>query len=146
MAGVAKLFDGHVLDKSNKEINLNDDQYKGKVVGLYFSAHWCPPCRNFTPKLVEFYNKHAQEKNFDIIFVSSDRDEAAFNDYYKDMPWLALSFKDRKNKEELSKKFNISGIPTLILIDGDSGDIICTDARNYIQHEDENGDNFPWKS
>ncbi|CAF4028233.1 unnamed protein product, partial [Adineta steineri] len=48
--------------------------------------------------------------------------------------------------EELSKKFNISGIPTLILVDADSGDIICTDARNYIQHEDENGENFPWKS
>ncbi|CAF0738765.1 unnamed protein product [Adineta steineri] len=31
-------------------------------------------------------------------------------------------------------------------LDADSGDIICTDARNYIQHEDENGDNFPWKS
>ncbi len=40
MAGVAKLFDGHILNKSNEEIDLNDEKYKGKVIGLYFSAHW----------------------------------------------------------------------------------------------------------
>lgn len=40
MAGVAKLFDGHIVNQSNEEINLNDEKYKGKVIGLYFSAHW----------------------------------------------------------------------------------------------------------
>ena len=40
MAGVATLFNGHILNKSKEEINLNDDKYKGKVIGLYFSAHW----------------------------------------------------------------------------------------------------------
>jgi hypothetical protein len=40
MAGVAQLFNGHILDKSNAEVDLNDSKYKGKVIGLYFSAHW----------------------------------------------------------------------------------------------------------
>jgi hypothetical protein len=40
MAGVAKLFDGHILNKSNEKVDLNDEQHKGKVIGLYFSAHW----------------------------------------------------------------------------------------------------------
>ena len=26
-----------------------------KVVVIYFSAHWCPPCRAFTPILKDFY-------------------------------------------------------------------------------------------
>ncbi len=106
----------------------------------------CPPCRGFTPVLIEFYNKYATEKNFEIIFISSDRDEGSFDGYYKDMPWLTLAFKERKNKEELGKKFNVTGIPALILIDADSGDVICTDARDQIQNEDANGENFPWKS
>jgi len=25
------------------------------VLGLYFSAHWCPPCRAFTPELLKEY-------------------------------------------------------------------------------------------
>lgn len=40
MAGVAKLFDGHIMNKSNEEVDLNDEAYKEKVIGLYFSAHW----------------------------------------------------------------------------------------------------------
>ena len=40
MAGVAKFFDRQILDKSNKEVDLNDEKYKGKIIGLYFSAHW----------------------------------------------------------------------------------------------------------
>ena len=44
-------------------------------VGLYFSAHWCGPCRSFTPRLVEGYRERAGagkalEGKMDIIFVS----------------------------------------------------------------------------
>lgn len=40
MAGVAKLFDGNILNKSKDSVDLNDDKFKGKTIGLYFSAHW----------------------------------------------------------------------------------------------------------
>ncbi|CAF0989101.1 unnamed protein product [Adineta steineri] len=146
MTSLANLFDGHVVNNSNEEVDLNDEKYKGKIIGLYFSAHWCPPCRGFTPMLTEFYKTHNKDKNFEIIFISSDRDERAFNEYCKDMPWLKLSYSERKKKEELAKKFQITGIPTLVLIDGDSGDILCKDARDKIQHKDQRGESFPWRS
>jgi thiol-disulfide isomerase/thioredoxin len=39
-----------------------------KLIALYFSAHWCGPCRKFTPQLVEYYNKVApQHPEFEII-------------------------------------------------------------------------------
>merc|ERR1719299_178071 len=67
-----------------------------KAIGIYFSAHWCPPCRGFTPKLAEFYTKHAAAKGFQTVFVSGDRDQRAFEDYYGEMPWLALPY-DKKS-------------------------------------------------
>ncbi len=106
----------------------------------------CPPCRSFTPKLIKFYETHAEEKNFEIIFLSSDSDEESFDEYYKDMPWLKLNYDKQEKKDELEEKFEVDGIPTLILLDGDSGDVISTDARKQIQDKDKDGDKFPWKS
>ena len=74
---------------------------KGKVVGVYFSAHWCPPCRGFTPKLAEWYTelkKGPLNDKFEIVFVSSDRDEKSFDDYFDSMPWLALPYSERDLK------------------------------------------------
>jgi len=44
---------------------------------LYFSAHWCPPCRGFTPVLAQAYND-ATDKNCEVIFLSSDGSESEF--------------------------------------------------------------------
>jgi nucleoredoxin len=114
---------------------------------LFFVFYFrCPPCRSFTPKLIKFYETHAEEKNFEIIFLSSDSDEESFDEYYKDMPWLKLNYDQQDKKDELEEKFEVDGIPTLILLDGDSGDVICTDARKQIQDKDKDGDKFPWKA
>jgi hypothetical protein len=40
MAGVAKLFGGHIVNKPNNEVDLNSKKYKRLIIGLYFSAHW----------------------------------------------------------------------------------------------------------
>ena len=61
------------------------------------------------------------------------------------MPWLTLDQQEQEKKDELDEKFEVSGIPTLILLDADSGDIICKDARKHIQNEDKTGEHFPWK-
>ncbi len=82
----------------------------------------------------------------EIILISADRDEKSFDEYYGEMPWLTLDYKEQEKRDELDEKFGISGMPTLILLDGDSGNIICKDARDKIQNEDKKGENFPWNS
>lgn len=49
----------------------------------------------------------------EIIFISLDRDEISFLDYFKGMPWLALPF-DTGLRQKLCVQFDIEHIPALI--------------------------------
>jgi len=120
------------------------DNLKDKVIGIYFSAHWCPPCRNFTPKLAEWYSKDLKAKGMEIVFVSSDKDDGAFKEYFGEMPWLALDYSQRKEKEELSEYFGIEGIPSFIILDKD-GSVVTKDGRGAVSN-DPIGAEFPWYS
>ena len=115
------------------------------VVGLYFSAHWCPPCRGFTPKLAALYEALvAAGKSFEVVFVSSDRDDAQFDEYYGTHPWAAVPFANRDAKSALSRKFKVQGIPTFVLVDGETGELINADGRDVVL-EDPSGAGFPWR-
>lgn len=117
-----------------------------KAVGLYFSAHWCPPCRRFTPQLVDVYNKlkaeHPDPDSFEFVFVSSDRDAASFGDYFAEMPWKALPFEERKAKDQLSSRFGVQGIPTLVTLAPDLT-TINANARGPASADDAVA-TFPW--
>lgn len=104
-----------------------------EIVVYYFSAHWCAPCREFTPILIEFYNFLAeQNKNLTVVFVSSDRSTEAFEQYRATMPqdWKAVSSEDPM-KLQLIKEFEISGIPRLV-ITKQNGEIINQSARVQV--------------
>ncbi|CAF4294027.1 unnamed protein product, partial [Rotaria sp. Silwood2] len=106
-------------NESNSESNqISTNELNGKNVGLYFAAYSCRACRNFTPKLSIFFKGHnsAMEEQLDIVFISSDDDQAAFDEYFKEMPWKALSFSDRDRSKTLREKFNVEDIPTLVIL------------------------------
>jgi len=117
---------------------------KAEVVGLYFSAHWCPPCRKFTPMLGQFYEKlKASGKSFEIVFVSSDKDDASFSEYYGEQAsWLALPFAARATKEALAKKYKVRGIPSFVVLDGATGETITLDGRDGVASDPAG---FPWR-
>ncbi|KAG6544785.1 hypothetical protein Mapa_013811 [Marchantia paleacea] len=125
----------YVIDLDFNEVKVSS--LVGKTVGLYFSAHWCPPCRGFTPRLATIYKQLKEEgKPFEIIFISSDRDEEAFKEYFGEMPWLALPFSDRQlkrnTKQELSEYFEVKGIPTLVIL-GPDGKTVNKDGRRVME-------------
>ena len=101
--------------------------------GIYFSAHWCGPCRGFTPKLKNFYEvANKTEKKIEIIFVSSDRSEAEFNEYFGTMPWTSIPF-GHDAIDNLNDCFEIQGIPTFLVFNKE-GKLIDEKARTTVEN------------
>eukprot|EP00439_Symbiodinium_sp_Y106_P049327 s1515_g6.t1 len=133
-------------------MSVNEAMQGKKALALYFSAHWCPPCRGFTPNLAEWYKKETGDpctlesdlsaKGLEVVFVSSDRDQSQFEEYFKEMPWLALDFADRDLKEQLSQIFKVDGIPSLVVLDANL-EVVTLKGRGAVS-EDPEGHSLPW--
>lgn len=113
-----------------------------KHVGVYFSAHWCPPCRSFTPVLASWYRQHAVRLGLEIVFVSSDQSESAFNEYIAEMPWVAVPYSASGVRQTLSDKYSCRGVPYLVILDQDGG--VCTTEGRGGVSSDPTGALFPW--
>jgi len=50
------------------------------------------------------------------------------------MPWVAIPYKDKNRREELTNLFNIKAIPALIITDS-MGEMITADARSEINED-----------
>lgn len=104
-----------------------------EVIGVYFSAHWCPPCRAFTPRLVKLHNALSEAgKSFEIVFVSADKDAKAMTTYMQEtkMPWLALPY-GSEAVARANAKFGVRGIPMLVILDKE-GNIISKNGRGEV--------------
>ncbi|CAJ0931986.1 unnamed protein product, partial [Mesorhabditis belari] len=110
----------------------NASELEGKVVGLYFSAHWCPPCRQFTPVLKDFYNDLAEEGDFEIVFVSFDRSAEDLKKYLDEAhgDWFHIAYGNPKI-QELATKLQVSGIPAFIIVKP-NGDVITKEGRSEV--------------
>ncbi|MCF6312287.1 MAG: redoxin family protein [Verrucomicrobiales bacterium] len=130
-----KHLKGKLVGLNGKRVSRRELSGDPEFYVFYFSAHWCPPCRSFTPKLVNFYNNNdAAGKKFEIIFVSSDNSEDQMEDYIKEdkMPWPAIKYRYAKKIKDINK-YAGSGIPCLVMVDRE-GKIISNsyEGSNYV--------------
>ena len=121
-----------LVDKTGQERGSVEVLKDKKVVALYFSAHWCPPCRQFTPVLARNYDQARQAglaPGLEIIFVSSDRSEQEMLSYMRESHgnWYALPH-GASEAQTLSTQFGVRGIPALVVISGE-GTVISRDGR-----------------
>lgn len=119
-----EILDGNLVILDGKSLKRHSLETKPtKYYIFYYTASWCGPCQQYSPTLVEFYNKN-KNANFEIVLITSDSDEGAMESYAKDkkMPWPQLKM---SRVEKFGKQFNhqVSGIPSVITCDLD-GNIV----------------------
>jgi thiol-disulfide isomerase/thioredoxin len=119
----AKLSDG-------KPVKFPDD-YKGKVVMLDFWATWCGPCIAELPNVISNYEKY-HDKGFEILGISLDREkfEEKLATFTKDkkMPWPQI-YDGKFWQAEIAQLYAVEGIPFMLIVDGDSGEILASNVR-----------------
>ncbi|TMW56511.1 hypothetical protein Poli38472_006521 [Pythium oligandrum] len=130
----AILENQKLLTKSGELVTIADALAQKKIIGVYFSGHYCPPCRVLTPVMVKLYEEiKAENDDFEIIFASSDKEIEKFDEYFEEMPWLALPWTEtRELVPALRVKFGATYIPTLIFFN-DKGEIIERLGRELIE-------------
>lgn len=85
---------------------------------IVFWASWCPACQQEIPHIKEFY-KNFKSKGGEIVAISLDYDQTAFNSATKDLPWYNYTDLLRWDSP-IAAEFGIESTPTLILVDKDN--------------------------
>ena len=134
-AGLQKLLgDKFVTSDGKTPTDVETIAKDADLIGIYWSAHWCGPCRGFTPKLVTFVEMLEEEGvNFPVIFASGDKSKEEFAKYFASFAgpqWSAFPALD-KRITALKKKYGVKGIPWLVVLDK-QGNLICNEADAVV--------------
>lgn len=112
------------------------EERKPKLVAIYCSMHRCPPCRVFTPLLTEVYNEANEDEHvLDIIFMSGDKTDEEFKEYYAEMPWLAFPRGNKELQNRVAKTYEVKGVPRLIMLRASDGHCLSKNCNDKIEKE-----------
>ncbi|HEX4667390.1 MAG TPA: thioredoxin-like domain-containing protein [Chthoniobacterales bacterium] len=123
---IATELSGKLVSLRGKSVLPYDapDLPKAKYIALYFSAGWCPPCHQFTPLLVKFYQEmKPRHPEFEVVLMSLDQGQNAMEKHMSElaMPWPAMRFSALHGSPLL--KYAGTGIPDLVVLNP-RGDVL----------------------
>jgi nucleoredoxin len=157
---------------STKFPSLAQPMASSKVMGLYFAASWCPDCTGVTPIIdtmfkvatsssissssLDHSNLHNDVHSLSMVYISSDTTEAQMTKYVPN-GWTTVPFAHVEERTGLKRDFGTCsgseagplkvsrkfGIPTLIVIQSDTGKILTTKGVDDVM-KDTNGALEKW--
>ena len=111
-----------------------DDALAGKeFVLLYIAAYWSDACKDFTTKLVKWYESvDSSAGDVEVVFVSCDRGRQGFVTSLESQPWLAVDFDDATRDRLLDsyQGSDVHSIPRLIVLNAETGKAVVKNAAD----------------
>lgn len=103
------------LTTSAKEINsLTAISSTYKLV--VFGSSWCPKCQEEVQELKKLYQGLKDKYDLEIVFISLDTDQAQYQSFVKDLPWISsCDFKGWETQSAVD--YFVFATPTLYLLD-----------------------------
>ncbi|KAK1938507.1 hypothetical protein X943_001838 [Babesia divergens] len=137
-----------MLKTNIKRIPIGEAIEDGSVTALFFHSNNVQKLlqdkgyRDFTKNLVQIQEAmRASGRKFQVVYVNVDQRSVDAVDHFKDMPWYAIPFGDKKRITHLCQLYDITGIPSVVLVNSD-GSVINDRALYLMAHKP---NNFPWK-
>jgi thiol-disulfide isomerase/thioredoxin len=110
---VAPDIEGKDLD--GKHFQLKD--YRGKVVVLIFSGHWCGPCRGMDPQKQRLVESHTG-KPFALLEVNSDEDREAVRRTMRKEKLTWRCWFEGSREGPIARQWGVHSWPTIFILDG----------------------------
>lgn len=138
-----------LVRRNGSKVPTSEALQSVRYVLVYFSAHWCPPCRGFTPQLKQFHEANAKAKNFEVVFVSLDHTEQEMESYFTTAhgDWLAVPYAEGKTLgQQWMQLYGLWGIPSLLVFEnvpGGARRLITAQGRSMVP-ADMDAAQFPW--
>ena len=101
-------------------------------VGVLFSETESEVCTSFNKDCASWYAGVKNSGEFEMVFVSSDRTQEAFQKGRSSLPCPALPLEARGVAESLARSFDVDKIPRLVVIDGATGTVKVPNGRGHI--------------
>lgn len=122
-----ELLGEKLVTGGGEEVDVHSLGARGiSLLGLYFGCSLSAPCAQLSGSLAAFYGRLRGDaaagpgagagagpgpgpgagaaaepeprRRLEIVFVSSDQDQRQWQDFVRDMPWLALPYKEKHRK------------------------------------------------
>lgn len=130
-----ELLGEKLVTGGGEEVDVHSLAARGiSLLGLYFGCSLSAPCAQLSASLAAFYGRlrgdaaagpgagagpgpgagaaaePESRRRLEIVFVSSDQDQRQWQDFVRDMPWLALPYKEKHRKVSCAGLVGGSGL------------------------------------